>query len=257
MTKQKTIIAGNWKMNLTAEQSRSLIKELIPSTHSLNATEVWVAPSFPSLYAVQEETCGSSIRVGSQNVHWEAKGAFTGETSPVMLQEFGCSFAIIGHSERRHILGESDQIIAKRVEGALKAGLVALLCIGETLEERENGSTEAVLRRQLEAALMELPKDEAAASKLVIAYEPVWAIGTGKVASISEITHAHQFVYQLVKQMGFAQTIPVLYGGSVTPANFGEIVEIREVDGALVGGASLEAGKFAELIRLGEKRAAR
>lgn len=257
MAKNRTIIAGNWKMNLTAEQSKALIKELIPSSQSLTSTEVWVAPSFPSLSAVHEAISGTGIKLGAQNVHWESKGAFTGEISPSMLAEFGCSFAIIGHSERRHLLRETDEIIAKRVEGAIKANLVALLCIGETLEERENGTTEQVLERQLETALSSLPKVEGTASKLVIAYEPVWAIGTGKVASIQEITHAHQFVYEQVRSIGFAHPIPVLYGGSVTPANFGEIVEIREVDGALVGGASLEAGKFAELIRLGEKRSPR
>jgi triosephosphate isomerase (TIM) len=246
---RKTIVAGNWKMNLTAAESARLARELLPVAATLNKTEMWVAPSFTALWAVKEVLGTAPVSLGAQNCHWEERGAYTGETSPSMLHEFGCSFALVGHSERRHVFKESEELVSKRVRGAVAHGLTAVLCIGETLAEREAGETESVLAQQLKASLGgDLVRS---AEKLVIAYEPVWAIGTGKVASIPEIAHAHSFIHSVVEGLEFPQ-LPILYGGSVTPDNFSDILSVPTVGGALVGGASLDAAKFIQLLRTSE-----
>lgn len=238
----KSIVAGNWKMNLGLAESNDLATALAQGYQRNPNVELWIAPSAHTLEAVSKTVTPHGIQVGSQNVHWEAKGAFTGELSAPMLKECGCSFSLVGHSERRQAFGESDAMIAKRCLGALRADLTAVLCIGETLAEREAGDTNNVLERQLGAVVPALSESEA--SSLVIAYEPVWAIGTGKVASIDEIASAHTFIADYLKNNCAQKTIPLLYGGSVSPDNFKDIIAVPEVHGALVGGASLDAEKF-------------
>jgi triosephosphate isomerase (TIM) len=248
---QKNILAGNWKMNLGISESRELALDLSSLSGTLSKTEIWVAPSFVCIPAVVQATHGSPLRCGSQNVHWEAKGAYTGELSIAMLKECGCSFAIVGHSERRHIFGESSSLVAQRALAALSAELTTVLCIGEKLEERESGNTDNVLEEQLSPVLEKLTEQQA--SSLVIAYEPVWAIGTGKVASLTEIEEAHASIENYWKsRIQFAPCPPILYGGSVKPDNFEGIINIDLVAGALIGGASLNYDKMKAMADISE-----
>ena len=246
----RKLVCGNWKMNLGQTKAKSLAAQVAECAKTLKQTDAWVAPVFTSIAAVAEAVKGTPVKFGAQNVHWEESGAFTGEIAPGMLKELGCSFAIVGHSERRHVFGESDALIAKRAVGGLKAGLGVIFCIGEKLDERESGKTNQVLAAQLDAVLAALTG--VPTEKLVIAYEPVWAIGTGKVAGIQEIEAAHGFVHQHWTAATQAACPPILYGGSVTPDNFGAIVKVPRVDGALVGGASLSIEKFAPLLQIAE-----
>lgn len=248
---KKNIVAGNWKMNLGPKAAIELAQSLKEPAASCQKTEVWVAPAFPSLSNVIKTAAGSTLKVGAQNVHWEEKGAFTGEASVSMLKELGCNFAIVGHSERRHIFGESDEMVSKRCLAALNSGLPVILCIGETLAQREASETTSVLIKQLEAVTNSV---NAELSKLLtIAYEPVWAIGTGKVASIDEIADAHDSIDKYWQSVHGDNTPPILYGGSVSPDNFAEIIKVDRVSGALVGGASLSTEKFSKLIAISEE----
>ena len=196
----RKIVAGNWKMNLGLSQSKELAQSLGEHSLDVKDTELWVAPSTQTLSLVCDHLVPKGVQVGGQNVHWEERGAFTGEVSAQMLKECGCTFSLIGHSERRHTFKEDDEMIAKRCKAALAAGLSAVLCIGETLEERESGKTNSVLEHQLGAAVPELTASELSA--LLIAYEPVWAIGTGKVASLDEISAAHTFIADYLEKQG-------------------------------------------------------
>lgn len=240
---QKRYLIGNWKMNLTAKNAVALAHAIMPVTAKLRRTQVGLAPSFTAIATVAQRIAGSGIQLGGQNVCGEAKGAFTGEISVEMLRELGCSFAIIGHSERRHTFGESIEIVARRVHGALSQAFATILCVGETLAERDAGRTLEVLDQQL-AALEGLRYG----SRLTIAYEPVWAIGTGRVASPDLIASAHQHLAQRLEHLG--GPAPILYGGSVNPGNLREILQVPHVDGALVGGASLSAETFSELLQI-------
>ena len=251
MTETK-IIAGNWKMNLGVSQSRELAKELVNNLDFLNKTSVWIAPSSTAIMAVNQEIQDSKIQIGCQNIHWEQKGAFTGEISVAMAQELGCTFSLTGHSERRHLMGESNQQITQRTIFGLKENFKVILCIGETLAEREAEVTHKILQDQLEPILSRTSQDSL--NNLIIAYEPVWAIGTGKVASALEIEDAHQAIHMLCSKYCPAAP-PILYGGSVSPDNFSEIVRIPNVSGALVGGASLVAEKFLSLVKIAESAA--
>ena len=244
------ILAGNWKMNLVQKDAAELASKLAAASRELHSTEIWVAPAFTSLAAVAGELKNSNVRWGSQNVHWENHGAFTGEVSIPMLKEFGCTFCIVGHSERRHVFGESNDLVAKRTLGVLKSDLTAILCVGEKLDEREGGQTNKVLEEQLRPILKEISAVQA--KQIVIAYEPVWAIGTGKVATVKEIKEAHAFIHEFWSANLSGACPPILYGGSVAPDNFGEIVNVPLVGGALVGGASLNFQKFSELIKISE-----
>ena len=250
--KRRPLIAGNWKMHLTIGEAESLARAIasggIPADR-----DVMLAPPYTALAAVNKALQGSSVLLASQNNGWEEKGAFTAEISPVMLKDAGCSMAIIGHSERRHIFGETDQLVNKRLTGALKYGLVPILCIGETLEEREANQTFKVLETQLRGGLTGVSSNEA--DKLVIAYEPVWAIGTGKTASEDQAQEVHAFVRTLLEKMyekNIASQIRILYGGSVKPDNVDVLMSRKDVDGALVGGAALQAESFIRIIHFNQ-----
>jgi triosephosphate isomerase len=243
------IIAGNWKMNKTVAESVELVRALREPTAAVEKVEMVVCPPFVALAAVKDALAGSKIGLGAQNVYWEEKGAFTGEISPVMLKDL-VTYVIIGHSERRQYFGESDATVNKRVKAALTHGLIPIMCVGETLTQREAGETAAVVSTQVMNGLAGLSPEDV--KSIVIAYEPVWAIGTGR-ASTGEDANAvvaQNIRAPLTKLFGenVAQGIRVQYGGSVTPANIEEFMGAPEIDGALVGGASLKVADFTSII---------
>ena len=240
-------------MNLGPKQGSSYARQLRESITALSRTGVWVAPPFASLPIVASELKGSLINVGAQNVHWTESGAFTGETAPSFLTELGATFSLTGHSERRTYFGETSEQVAQRTVAAINAGLTAIACIGETEAERSAGTTEKILETQLNPILSSVAKESVA--KLVLAYEPVWAIGTGKVASLDDIRGAHQFIQKVWSAHNLPGTATILYGGSVNPTNFAEILALKEVHGALVGGASIKLDQWMELIRISEATA--
>ena len=244
---RKPFIAGNWKMNKTIAEAVALVNELTVALTSAPA-EVAVCPPFVALSAVQQALSGSAIKLGAQNMYYEAKGAFTGEVAPGMLAGL-VDYVILGHSERRQIFGETDTIVNRKVQAALAHNLLPILCMGETLAENEAGHTEAVLERQVREGLMGV--DLAQAGKIVVAYEPIWAIGTGRAATPDDAQRRCWFVRnELRKQFGTgADVIRVQYGGSVTPANAVEILGKPDIDGALVGGASLKVADFAAIVK--------
>ena len=233
-------------MNLGPAAAQSLAAALA-ALPLKEGSECWVAPPALSIGAVVARLKGSKIKIGTQNVHWEEKGAFTGELSTAMLVEAGCSFAIVGHSERRHLFGESDALIAQRY-GVMQRGVLPIVCVGETRAEREAGATREVLERQLGA--ISARWNQGVTGKFLLAYEPVWAIGTGVVASIEDIKEAHTVLAEFWQRDTSSAAPPILYGGSVTPENFGPIMELNCVAGGLVGGASLVAEKFTELYAI-------
>jgi triosephosphate isomerase len=240
------LIAGNWKMNTTLSEAVALVKKMRPDLERIEGVEKVICPPFVSLAQVKELIKGSSIKLGAQNLYFEEKGAYTGEISPLMLAEL-CQFVIIGHSERRRYFNESEEIIDKKVKAALKVGLKPILCIGETLEENEAGKTQEVLIRQLGSSVQVYYS-----GGLVLAYEPVWAIGTGRAASGKQADDTIGFIRQRIsKQCGkeTAQEVRILYGGSVTADNIAEFINQPEIDGALVGGASLKADQFLSIVR--------
>ena len=246
---RKYLIAGNWKMHKTVEEARKFFEVFLKKLEEKAVDrEIMIAPPFTCMFACAEAVKGSIVKLGAQNACWEPKGAFTGEISPEMLKEFGVKYVIIGHSERRHIFGETDELINKRVKGVFSAGLVPVLCVGETLEEREAGKTFDVVKNQLEEGLKGLSGVNG--ENLVIAYEPVWAIGTGKTATPLQAQEVHQFIRERLKDLfgeKVSQQIRILYGGSVKPENAGSILEQPDIDGVLVGGASLDPEKFYEI----------
>lgn len=244
------IIVANWKMNLTVQEGKALAKSLLEITSALKKTAVWIAPAFTAIPALSPLLEGSNIKLGAQNAHWEDKGAFTGEVSALMLREFGCTFSIIGHSERRHVFNESLELCAKRGAALLKKGMTVIFCIGETLEQKELGVTFEILEAQLNPLLGALDSDQV--ENLLIAYEPVWAIGTGKVASIEDIDSAHSWIDFHIRKMCGGRTLKILYGGSVTPENFQAVLQRPLVAGSLVGGASLIFEKMQKLIAISE-----
>ena len=246
---RRPLIAGNWKMHLSLGEAAALARALAASCGNSNDREVMIAPAFIALAAVAEAIKGSVIRVGAQNVAWEREGAFTGEVSPPMLTGIGVEMAIVGHSERRQIFREDDTMINRRLLAALAAGLVPVLCIGETLEEREAERTFAVLEGQLRSGLQGVITAEA--SRVVLAYEPVWAIGTGKTASKEQAQEVHGFLRGLLGQLfekNIAESIRILYGGSVKPDNIDALMAQPDIDGALVGGAALTAESFERIV---------
>lgn len=246
-------IAGNWKMHKTVGEALELVRGLRASLQGIEGVEVAVAPPFTALYPVALELKGSSISLASQNLFWEEKGAFTGEISPVMLKEVGCQYAIVGHSERRQYFGETDETVNRRIKAGFQYGLKPIFCIGETLEEREKGITFSVVDRQLELGLKGL--DEKRVEEIVVAYEPVWAIGTGKTATPEQAEEVHQFIRQKLEQLysrSVAERIRIQYGGSVTPENIKGLMAQANIDGALVGGASLKVESFSRIVRFKE-----
>lgn len=240
------VIAGNWKMNMTPAQTRGFFQEFAPYFSRGNAPEILVFPPAVSIGSALEALPGSpTVGVGVQNVHWEKSGAFTGEISVTMARAAGATHTLIGHSERRHLFGETNEEVGKKVAASLEGGLVPVICVGETLEEREAGRLEDVLLEQVEAFLLVLQAHPGA--RVMVAYEPVWAIGTGKTATPEDASEAHAL---LRKRLGAAlgqeraRDIPLLYGGSVKPGNAADLLKAPEVDGVLVGGASLNPDSF-------------
>jgi triosephosphate isomerase len=244
------VIAGNWKMHGTVAQTRELAAGLVRRLESSTKNrQVVIAPPFTSLAAAAEAVRGSTIEIGAQNVHWEASGAFTGEVSAAMLVEAGCRWVIVGHSERRQYFGETDAGVGRRARAALAAGLRPIICVGETLEERDDGLTLDVVRRQTRAALLDL--GAAAIRNVCIAYEPVWAIGTGRAATPAQAEEVHSILREVVAEFtdgNEAERLRILYGGSVKPENIASLMAQPDIDGALVGGASLEVESFARIV---------
>ena len=244
------LLAGNWKMYGTQAETRALAGALAKAVGQVQGREVLVAPPFTSLGAAREAIAGTRILLGAQNVHGEPKGAFTGEISTAMLLEAGCSHAIIGHSERRQLFGETDAGVNARTKAAVAAGLVPIVCVGETLAEREAGQTAAVVERQVRGGLAGL--DAAALGRIVVAYEPVWAIGTSRTATPAQAQEVHARIRALLGELGGAAVaagVRILYGGSVKPDNVDALMAEPDLDGALVGGASLDAGQFTRIVR--------
>jgi triosephosphate isomerase len=247
MAERVPIVAGNWKMNPpTYEEARALLRSLRESINGIAGVERVVCPPSMWLFPTQKELDGTDIAVGTQNVHWETKGAFTGELSPSMLKE-ACRYAIIGHSERRHIFGEKDDMINRKVKAALEAGLLPILCVGETRFEREGGRTEEVLTQQLFGSLRDIDLPEG----FIVAYEPVWAIGTGIPATGEIANETIEMIRSEIDTFAgeVASTVRILYGGSVTADNIAEFISQPGIDGALVGGASLNAESFTAIVR--------
>jgi len=247
---RKKLMAANWKMYKTPDQTRAFFAEFLPLVRNHDRHEIVICAPYVDLQAALESAKGSNIAVGAQNVHWEKEGAFTGEISTAMLLALGCTHAIIGHSERRQYFGETDDTVNLRLKAALEAGLTPICCVGEVLEEREAGLTEDVLRRQCTRAFHKVSAKKAA--KLVIAYEPVWAIGTGKTATPHLASEAHSLIRgEAAKTFGeeFAGNLRILYGGSVKPENAKALMSEEEIDGALVGGASLDPKSFAAIVK--------
>lgn len=245
------LIAGNWKMNGLFQEARNLAEGLRKELGVLSGgPEVLVCPPFLALAAVHEVLAGGPIRMGAQDVHWEPKGAYTGEVSTTMIKEAGCSAVILGHSERRHIMGETNEMVNRKVKASLAAGLLPIVCVGELLEERNMGVTREVVERQISKGLDGLASEDVA--KIVIAYEPVWAIGTGKTATPRQAEEVHHYVRKLITQKSgeaVGQGIRILYGGSVSPENVKELMAEEDIDGALVGGASLKVDSFVKIAR--------
>ncbi len=250
---RKPIIAGNWKMYKTIAEARDLVRALKQALADIDSVEIVVSPPFTALGAVVEELRGSNISVAAQNMYWEESGAYTGEISPLMIKDIGCNFVIIGHSERRQFFNETDATVNKKVKAALKTGLTPIVCVGETLEEREVGATMKIVERQIREGLAGLHSQEM--EKIVIAYEPVWAIGTGKTATPEQAEEVHQLISSLITQNAgtVARNIRILYGGSVKPDNIDDLMAQPNIDGALVGGASLKADSFARIVRFQRK----
>jgi triosephosphate isomerase len=244
------LLVGNWKMNLIPSEAARYASAMREQLPDLRRTEVWVAPMTVSLAHVANELRGSAIRVGAQNSHWAPSGAFTGETALPALRDLGVQFTILGHSERRTYFGETSEAVAQRMMAALKAGITPVVCIGETDAERTGGKTEHVLAAQLRPIFAQLSHETA--SQIVLAYEPVWAIGTGKVASEREIEDTHAYLLSLWREQGYACEAVILYGGSVSPQNFTSIVRLPGVRGALVGGASIKLDQWLELVSISE-----
>jgi triosephosphate isomerase len=243
------LMAGNWKMNKTAGEAVDMLKALKPMVSDVKDVEILIAPTFTALYAAAQEIAGSNIKLGAQNLFWEPKGAFTGEISPAMVKDAGCSCVIIGHSERRQYFGETDETVNKKTKAAFDAGLIPVVCVGETLKEREENVTFKVIEKQIRDGLAGLTAGQA--SSLVIAYEPVWAIGTGKTATPEQAQEVHAFIRKLYAEIykDASENVRILYGGSVNPKNVSDLMKQPDIDGGLVGGASLDADSFCRLIK--------
>jgi len=247
---RKIFVAGNWKMNKTIAEAKKLVQEMLPELKDFENVDAAVCPTYLAVPAVAELCEGTSLKVGAQNVYWEESGAFTGEVSPEMVAEV-CDYVIVGHSERRKYFGETDETVNLRLKAALEAGLKVIVCIGETEEENEAGETEAVVTRQLKEGLADISEEQAAS--ITIAYEPIWAIGTGKAATPEDANNVHKNVIRpfLKEQFGEerAEAMRIQYGGSIKPNNAAELFAMSDIDGGLVGGASLKADSFVAIIK--------
>lgn len=249
MAARRPLIAGNWKMHGTRAETERLLAALKLELIGVTDRDIVVAPPFSALETAARLLVGSPIRLAAQNLYWESQGAFTGEISGPMLKDLGCSYVILGHSERRQYFAETDQQVARKVKAAQRDGLVPIVCVGETLEERDRGDTLAVIRRQVRGGLHE--QEKAAIAALVIAYEPVWAIGTGRTATPEQAQEVHATIRTTVAELtdqATAEAVRILYGGSVKPDNVDGLMVQADIDGALVGGASLQADSFARIV---------
>lgn len=247
---RKHVVAGNWKMFKTREEAQATVREVVGLVGNIQNVDIVVCPPFTALGAVEEILTGSVVQLGAQNVHWQDEGAFTGEVSVSMLADYGCSHVIIGHSERRHYFQESDEVIQDKLEKVFSTELTPILCIGESLEAREADRVQEVIPSQLERALRELTDPQT--SRIIIAYEPVWAIGTGRTATPELAEKVHFLIRSWLSDhssVGVADQVRILYGGSVTPENAGQLIEQENIDGFLVGGASLDAPSFAKIVQ--------
>ncbi len=246
---RKPIIAGNWKMNKTTVEACDLVRKIAYAVVDVKDREVVIAPPFTAMHALNDTVRDTNIVLAAQNMHWEDKGAFTGEISAEMLLDLGCKYVIIGHSERRQYFGETDETVNKKLRQALNKGLLPIVCVGETLKEREAGKANEVIERQIAGGLKGVTAAEM--QKVVVAYEPVWAIGTGKTATPDQANEIHSFIRKKIeiaygKQT--AESLRIQYGGSVTPENVSSLMAMPDIDGALVGGASLKPESFAALV---------
>ena len=247
---RKPIIAGNWKMNKTAKESKALIEALIPLVKDVTDVEIVVCPPFVNIEAAAAALNGSNIKLGAQNMHFEESGAYTGEVAPAMLKELGVEYVIIGHSERREYFAETDETVNKKVKTALKFGLKPIICVGEKLEEREAGVTEEIVCMQTKLVLLGLTEEQVAG--LVLAYEPIWAIGTGKTATADDANETIAAIRNTVKEVfskDVADQIRIQYGGSMKPSNASELMAKPDIDGGLIGGASLKAEDFSQIVK--------
>jgi triosephosphate isomerase len=247
---KRYLIAGNWKMNKTTGEAVELAQKLVESLKDVKDRDILICPTFTSLYSVHQVIKGTKIKLGAQDVFYENSGAFTGEISPIMLKDVGCEYVIIGHSERRHIIGERDELINKKVKAAINNGLKVILCVGELLEEREAGKTLEVVKTQVEKGLNGISEDEM--KNVVIAYEPVWAIGTGKTAKPEDAQEVHAYIRELLSKLyskEIANETIIQYGGSVKASNIDSLMAMQDIDGALVGGASLVAEEFTRIVK--------
>jgi triosephosphate isomerase len=243
------MIAANWKMHKTVAEAVALASELTNAFREPGDRDIVIAPPFTALGAVGEVLQGSPVSLAAQNMHWEEKGAYTGEISPAMLLDMGCAFVILGHSERRALFGETDRVINRKVKAALGGGLRPIFCIGETLEQRQSGATFAVLEEQIKEGLNNI--DSSDIRLVTFAYEPVWAIGTGETATPGQAQEAHRFIREMLVSLWGEEVSPVviMYGGSVNPGNIKSLMDQPDINGALVGGASLQFEPFADIIR--------
>jgi len=247
------IIVGNWKMNNTAVESVALVKELKDFIHEIKGVDIVVCPPFTSLGVAKEIINKTNIHLGAQNMYWEAKGAFTGEISPSMLKDMGCEYVILGHSERREHFKETSEEVAKKAKAAFSSNLIPITCVGENLKDKENGKTKNIIEQEVKALFREI--DSSLAERIIMAYEPIWAIGTGKSASSQDANLISKFIRELFSsEYGnkVAEQIRILYGGSVNPKNIGELMNESDIDGVLVGGASLNALTFSQIIKAAE-----
>jgi len=247
------VIAGNWKMNKNIVESVSLVKELKDFVRGIKGVDIVVCPSFTSLWVTKEIINGTNIHLGAQNMYWETKGAFTGETSPLMLKNVGCEYVVLGHSERRQYFKETSEEVARKTEAALSVNLTPIVCVGEKLEEKESGETESIIKQEIKALFSKV--DSTLVARIIIAYEPIWAIGTGRSSGSQDANLIIKFIRELFfSKYGskIAERIRILYGGSVDPKNIKEFMNESDIDGALVGGASLHALSFSQIIKATE-----
>ena len=250
---RKIIVAGNWKMNKTAKEAAQFFTEFKPLVADIKNVEIVIGAPFTALETAVRETAGTNIKIAAENMNANDSGAYTGEISPLMLKDLGVEYVILGHSERREYYGECDKIVNEKVKAALKHGLKPILCIGEKLEERENGTTEAIVKEQIVGGLKDVSASDMV--NVVLAYEPVWAIGTGKTATPEQAQEVHAFIRNLLTELyntEVAENVTVQYGGSMNDANAAELIAQKDIDGGLVGGASLIPDKFTVIVKAGE-----
>ena len=247
---RKLFIAGNWKMNKTISETVELVNSLKREVSDIEGVDIVICPVFTALSEAADLVIDSNIGLGAQNVYWEEKGAFTGEVSPMMLKDAGCKYVIIGHSERRKYFSEINETILKKINAVQSVGLIPIVCVGETLEEREQEKTVEVIKKQLQEGLKGITNESL--EKIIIAYEPVWAIGTGKTATPEQAEEIHKFIRDWIcdnYSLDISEEVRIIYGGSVKGSNAKELMGQKDIDGALVGGASLESQLFVELIK--------